>query len=110
MTELTLEQQITNFRERAKAFREEHGSVEALVGPDSPFATLGITSIDGVPIVSEAGVQFIDTSGRGEPDDMELKGGLVYFHKDDHSTFGSKAWALDDDPLDDDGDWGPDDG
>ena len=110
MTELTLEQQITNFRERAKAFREEHGSVEALVGPDSPFATLGITSIDGVPIVSEPGIKFIDTSGRGEPD-LELKGGLIYFHKDDHSTFGSKA-AIDydeDDPPEE-WDWGPDDG
>lgn len=104
MTDIDLPNSIANFRKSAKAFRDNHGSVEALVGADNEFAIHGITSIDGVPIEVDSTVTFIDTSGQDKPD-IKLTGGMVYFHKDDHSMFGSKAEPEDDwfgDDWDDD--------
>ncbi|UXE05028.1 hypothetical protein SEA_LTON_55 [Gordonia phage Lton] len=98
--ELTFDEKVDNFRTRAKAFRDEHGSVEAVVSPSHPFAKLGITSIDRVPIEVEE-ITFMDTTDEGKPD-VKLGGGMVYFHRDDHSMFGSKAVIEDDD-------WGWDD-
>lgn len=106
MSDNETDKYIANFRESASRFKEKHGSVEALVGPSNPLALLGITSLDGVPIVVEHGVKMVDTSG-SKPD-IEVDGPLIYFHKDDHSMFGSKAQADDDWDINDDG-WGDDD-
>lgn len=110
-----LEKAIASVREEGPKKVQEWGSCEVTVGPSNVLAVHGIRKIDDVVIHVEHGVKFMDTSGDAK-DDVALDGPLVYFHKSDHSMFGSKGgnsddpddWVDDDGSDPDDDDWGDD--
>lgn len=87
-------EQLESLVNGARDFEKEHGSVECIVGPNSPIAKAGVEQVHGFRIQVDD-VRLVDTKG-SEPD-MVIDGALVYFVTHDHPMFGSKA--------EDEGEW-----
>ncbi|MDF3309783.1 hypothetical protein P3H15_32715 [Rhodococcus sp. T2V] len=102
----SLKRAIDSIRTGGAKFKEEHGSAEVRIGPGNVLAQFGISEIDGIRIEVESGIKILGFDEDGNTnEEIEVDGPLVYFHKDDHSMFGSKA-VIDDD---EDDWWGDDD-
>lgn len=92
-----LAQQLEGLVPAAEKFKADHGSCELIVASDSPIAAYKIQRVGGFRI-EVADLTFISRTGK---DDSKLTGSMVYMHRDDDPSFGSKA-DPDDDWFEDD--------
>lgn len=72
----TFEETLASLIEGAERFKEEHGSVEVIVGPNSPFAKARVERAGGFPINVD---EITLVSRNRDDDDIKVDGDLIYY-------------------------------